>query len=107
MTAGASSETPQFKKSLRIERRHASRTGTRDRLPVHMIGHVAGGEYARDAGRGRVTLVASMHADVAIDHVDLAFEYRRVRRVPDRDKEARDRDVLFLAVARVPEAHAR
>ena len=42
--------------ALRVERRHAARAGSGDRLPVGVILHVAGREDARDVRLGRARL---------------------------------------------------
>ena len=39
---------------LGVERGHAAGPGGRDRLPVHVVLHVAAGEHARHAGLGAV-----------------------------------------------------
>jgi hypothetical protein len=41
-------------KALCFQRRHASLAGSGDGLTVDVVGHVAGGEYARNRCRGRI-----------------------------------------------------
>ena len=58
-----------------VERRHAAGAGGRDRLAVVVVGHVAGGEHAFDAGVG-----AERHGPLDVllgGQLELAFEKRR------------------------------
>src|SRR5579859_6965399 len=57
-----------------VERRHATGTGGGDRLAVHLVHHVAGGENAGDAGGGGVPFDAALHHDVAVLHLELVLE---------------------------------
>ncbi|MNS87600.1 hypothetical protein D3C72_1215480 [compost metagenome] len=63
-----------------------------------MVLHVAGGEYARRAGGGGHAFQARLGLDVAVVHVQLAFEDARVRLVADGDEDAMHGERFDLAV---------
>src|SRR5690349_14067297 len=73
---------------IRIERSHASGSGGSDGLTIHMIGDIASGEYAGNAGGSRRAVAARLDDDVAVTHVELAGEDARNRRVADGDERA-------------------
>ena len=88
----------RFQITFRFDRRHATRPGRRNRLPIRPVLHVACMEDAL-AARTR----AAMRNDVAIRiQVDLPDEGGRIRNVPDRNEEAVDR--LHLAAVRLTPA---
>src|SRR5690606_26926917 len=70
---------------LRLERGHASHAGRGHRLAEHVVGHVAGGIDAGDAGRRRIRRGDDVAAGL---HVELALEQRRRRLVADGDEDA-------------------
>src|SRR5262249_6591284 len=82
--------TERLQIALRFECGHTTRSGSGDRLPVDVILHVARREHTADrrasaAGRGE---------DVAVlVQVELTLEQLGVRRVPDRDEDARHRQL--------------
>ena len=57
---------------VRIERSHAAGSGGGDGLTIHVIGHVASGEYTGNAGGGGGAVSAALDDDVAVTHVELA-----------------------------------
>src|SRR5450830_2071027 len=77
-----------FQVALGVQCCHATGTGAGDGLAVDMVLHVAGGKYARHAGGGGHAFQAGLGFDVAVVHVQLAFEDARVRLVADGDKYA-------------------
>ena len=75
-------------------------------MAIDLIGDVAGGEYARHAGRGRTAIETGADRDVAVLHLELTLEDRRVRRMTDRDEGAGDRDLARRVVGRAAQAQA-
>ena len=77
-------------------------TGRGDRLPVHVVLHVARGEDAGHRGDGRIGL----GDDVAVlVELQLPGEQRGVRRVPDRDEHPADRKLAQCIGLGVAQAH--
>ena len=60
-----------------VERGHAAGAGRGDRLAIDVVGDVAGGEHAGDAGRGGIALAAALDHDIAAVHRELAVEESR------------------------------
>src|SRR5688572_2246061 len=75
---------------IRIESRHASGSGRSDGLTIHVIGDIASGEHAANAGGRGAAFRAALDREVAVAHVELARENARVRRVPDGDERSGD-----------------
>src|SRR4029077_15238216 len=73
----------RLEKAIGIERGHAAGARRGHRLAVHVVGHVAGGKYARYAGRGRFAIDSALYRDVAATHGELPLEERRVGSVAD------------------------
>ena len=96
----------RLKIRLRIERCHASRARTGDRLAIHVISHVARGENAGNARRSGATIGAGFHLDEATLHFELALENTAVGRVSNRHEEARRFNFLRAAVDHALEACA-
>ena len=70
-----------------VERRHAAAAGRGDRLAIIIVGHVAGGKHALDAGVGAER---DGPLDVfLVGQLQLAFEKGRVGRVADGQEHAR------------------
>src|SRR5699024_4667056 len=80
--------------------------GGGDGLPVDVVGDVAGGEYAGDAGGGGLAVQAAFDAVVAVVHVELAGEDVGVGLVADGDEHAVQVDVPGAAVQGGFEPHA-
>lgn len=80
-----------FKKTLRVQRRHAACAGAGDGLTVHVVLHVASGKNARHAGHGGEALQASARDDVAVLHIQLTFKNIGIRVMADRDEAALQR----------------
>src|SRR5471030_898187 len=79
-SSSMTSRGEQVQVFLRVERSHASGRGAGHRLPVDVVLHVAGGEYARNARGSRVALASAVRDDVAAFHLDMALEDLRVGR---------------------------
>src|SRR5450755_353643 len=94
-----------FQIGLCIQCRHAPRSGAGHRLPINVIGDIAGGEHAGHAGRSRIAFAAALDPDVAAGHDQLTLEQLRVRRVPDGDEYALDIELPRRAAADVLDAH--
>src|SRR3546814_3170480 len=77
------------KKALGIERGHAAKPGRRDRLTIDLIGDVARGEYAGDAGLRRVAIQPGADHQITVLHLQLALEQLGIGAVADGDKEDR------------------
>src|SRR5262249_22306777 len=78
--------------ALGVERGHAAGAGSRHRLLVIVVRHVAGRE---DAGHARVGPLRLRPEEVAIGlQLDLAFEEIGIGRVADRHEHAAGRDLL-------------
>src|SRR5450830_1422871 len=77
-----------FQVALGVQCCHATRTGAGDGLAVDMVLHVAGGKHARHAGGGGHAFQASLGLDVAVVHVQLAFEDAGVWLVANGDEYA-------------------
>src|SRR5579863_432641 len=76
--------------TYRLQRRHAAHPRGGDRLPVDVVGDVAGGIDALDLGRGP----ARSHLQIpGLVHLQLALEERRGRGVADGDEDAVARDL--------------
>src|SRR5688572_31529156 len=58
--------------ALRIQRRHATKTGRSDGLAIDMIGHVASRKNAGDTGCSGITFGAAFDFDVAALHLKLS-----------------------------------
>ena len=71
-----------------------------------MVLHIAGGEHTRDAGCGGVPRIATLGFDVAVFHVELAFENVCIRLVTDGDENALQLLVGCGAGLGVFDAHA-
>src|SRR5258708_37517338 len=82
---------------VRIESRHVARSRACHGLAIDVVLHVAGGEYAGNAGRGRVSGVATFGDDVAGPHLELALADIGGWRMTDGDEDARERHVLRRA----------
>jgi hypothetical protein len=73
--------------TLCFQRRHASLAGRGDGLTIDVVGHVAGGEYARNRCRGRTWL----GLDVApVFRLQLSSKQVRCRRMADGDEDPID-----------------
>src|ERR671936_63079 len=83
---------------LRVKRRHAPRAGAGDCLPIDVILHVAGGEYAGDAGGRRHAFSAAARDDVAVMHLELAGKDLRVGSMADGDEKPFRPDVAPLCL---------
>ena len=70
-----------------IECRHAAEAGRGDGLSVDLIGDIAGREYPWNRGCGSATLKSGFDAQVAVAHVQLAFEQRCVRGVSNGNEK--------------------
>ncbi len=79
-----------------IESGHAAEPGGCDCLAINVICNVARSKNSRDAGGRGVALQAADGGDIAAAHIELAFKNIRVRRVPDRNKNAGDIETFFL-----------
>ncbi len=79
--------------ALRVEGCHAAGAGRGDRLPVGVVGDVAGDEDAGDVRRGRAGVREQVAGLVVVELVD---EERRVRIVADRHEDAVGRQVPDL-----------
>src|ERR1700724_3410151 len=76
---------PQGEKPSALKGRQAAETGRRYRLPVGLVGDIAGRKQAGYRGRGRVR----RHLDIARRlKLDLAENQIGRGRVPDRDEDA-------------------
>src|SRR5262249_350504 len=93
----------RFQPALGIDRGHATAAGGGDRLPVHLVLHVATREYAVDAGVGALALGRDVAARVEIE---LALEELRVRLVADGDEHAVAGELAHLAGLQVAELRA-
>src|SRR5215510_4608084 len=63
---------------VRIQRSHASAARGCNGLTIHVIGDIASGKYARNAGgRGRA-VAAALDDDVTVTHLELAGENARI-----------------------------
>src|SRR5688500_2314583 len=82
---------------VRIERSHASGSGGSDGLTIHVIGDIARGKHAGNAGGGGTAFGAALDGDVTVAHVELAGEYSGVGRVTDGDERAGDVEGLDRA----------
>src|SRR5690242_15662757 len=91
---------------LGIECGHATEAGGGDRLPVDVIGDVAGREHAAHRGGRGIAFQPAVYLDIAVAHVELAFENAGVGRMADRDEHAGDRDVALAAVGGADEAQS-
>lgn len=69
---------PLVQEPLRIQRCHAAKAGGGDGLAIHLVGHITCGEHAGDAGLGGVAFQAGLDLQVAISHLQLAFEQRSI-----------------------------
>nr|GEU28440.1 hypothetical protein [Tanacetum cinerariifolium] len=78
----------RFEVALGIQRGHAAGAGAGDGLAVDMVLHVAGGKHAGSGGGGGHAFGARAGLDVAVVHVQLAFEDARVRLVADGHEQA-------------------
>src|SRR5689334_17897407 len=85
---------------VRIEGSHATGSGRRDGLAIHVIGDVARGEHAGHARGRRGSITAALDGDVTVTHVELARENARVRRVADGDESAGDVERFDSAAVR-------
>src|SRR5271168_2146838 len=77
---------------VRVQRSHTPRARRGDGLTIDVIGHVAGGEYARYAGRRRLAFTATLDHDIAAPHLQLFVEQLGVGLVPHGDENAVDGD---------------
>ena len=76
----------RFQILVRVQRRHATRPGAGNGLPIDMILHIAGSEHTGQGGGGCVTLIAGFRDDVPIHHVELASKNIGIGLVADGDK---------------------
>ena len=91
---------------MRIQRRHTTGARARHRLAIDVILHVARSEYARNIGHRGVSVVAAFGFNVAVRHIDLAFENLRVGCVADGDEHALERHVFGFRFRRAFDANA-
>src|SRR3546814_18973699 len=75
-------------KPLRIQGRHAAEAGRSDRLPVMLVGHVAGGEHALDRSLGGAAAQPGADIPVATAPSQLAPEQARLGRLADDANQA-------------------
>ena len=92
--------------AIDIECRHTAGAGRSDRLAIDMIGDIAGGKDARDAGCGRIAVRTALHLQVPAVHIELAGEDCRVGCVADRDEDPGHGQILVGATADREYAHA-
>ena len=71
-----------------------------------MIGDIAGGKHARDAGRRGIAVEAALDLDVTVTHVQLTGENRSVGSMSDGNEQSRDRDVPARVASNRFEPHA-
>ena len=70
-----------------------------------MIGYIARGEYTRNARRGRIPIKATLDPDIALAHVQLAFEDLSVGRMSDRNEQSRDLQIAMFVPIDAAQAH--
>jgi len=75
-----------------VQRRHAACACRRDRLPIHLVHHIAAGKNALHAG---VSAVARDDVPLLV-HLQDALKDLGVWRVPNRDEHAVNRKVVLL-----------
>ena len=95
-----------LQEALSIERRHAACASASDRLTVDVILHIAGGKDARNAGHCGQGVQTVACDDVAILHLQLAFEDLRVWPVSNGDEAALQIHVLGAAVSGIFQSNA-
>src|SRR3546814_4208864 len=93
-------------KPLRIQGRHAAEAGRSDRLPVMLVGHVAGGEHALDRSLGGAAAQPGADLQVAVVHRQLALEQAGVGRMADGDEEAVHVDLAGRSEEHTSELHS-
>src|SRR6185437_5184124 len=92
-------QSDRIQELLGIECGHATEAGRSDRLPVDVVGDVAGREHAAHrSGRG-IAFQPAVYLDIAVAHVELAFENAGVGCVADRDEHAGGCDLALAAVS--------
>src|SRR5690606_916172 len=91
---------------LSVQRGHAARTGAGDGLAIDVILYVAGGEDAGHGGHGCHAGQAALGDDVAVLHLELAFEDAGVGLVADGDECAGGRELLRGTGFGMAQAHA-
>ena len=64
-----------LEESLRIQRGHTTGACGCHGLTIDRIGHIACGEHAVDARGGRVAACTAAHRDIAVVHLELAFDH--------------------------------
>ena len=73
---------------LGVQCRHAAEPGARHRLTVDLVRDISGGEYTGDTRLCSHAVEPGIDHDLAVLHVQLAFEDVRVWHMPDGDKDA-------------------
>ena len=91
---------------FRVKRGHATGPRRGHRLPIDRIGHVAGREYARDAGGRCITADSTVDLDITVVHFQLSLEDGGVRLVSDGNKDPMQIDVGRTLATGVPNSDA-
>src|SRR5437870_13566054 len=91
-----------FEELFRVDRRHAARSGGRNRLPVAMVLHIPRDEHARNI---REASMLRNQISVRV-HVQFALEHSAVRVMPDGHKNSIHFDVAGYAAFRIAQLHA-
>src|SRR5690625_2823228 len=91
---------------FRVKGGHAAKARRGDRLAVNMVGHIAGGKHAGNAGGGCHAVLAAAQANVTVLHVELAGKYFGVGVVAYGDEHAVHVELGQGVVVNIPDAHA-
>src|SRR5690606_22705523 len=80
-----------------IQGGHAAHAGRGNGLTVDVVADIACGKNARNAGGSRVAFGTGADAEIAVFHVQLAFEQFRVGLMTDGDEYAAELQILGRA----------
>ena len=92
---------------VRIQRCHATRSGTGDRLAVDLVLHITGSEHAGDAGCSGIAVRTAARLDVAIIHFQLPGKDIGIGLVTYRDEYTLQRNFFGLAALHEFDTHPR